>query len=328
MIRIITHDSERARRKDERQRAGQPLKRLRLVEPFKRLITTSDGIETIFTKVELDVNEGREAVPTLYEPLYRRMASDTLPRTIDLNLIASAQAIFLERFEGGEAHFGHMAPGSPASVSIKNYAAGFEWTRELEMFDETWRIEEFNRSLGEAYNALLNHLHFGPILAYSYSGPNQTPADSTGATLLDKTRNTLINALRTSVTAKRPGSVLLAATTDRFQIEDAIARRYDNVGNQLPGLAAIDTIIYYDGWDVTVGPKTYTYAGVTAGKAYLVQPERKLRELVRTDGGRDLIIERGDGDVSRRVVEQMVANTYRTVYAAVGDAVEEITLPS
>ncbi len=327
MLRIVSHETERARRRDDRQRTGQPLKRLRLVEPIKRLITTSEGAASIADKVELDVNEGREAVPTLYEALYRRLASDTLPRTIDLNLIASAQAVFLERFEGGEVHFGHLAKGTPATVSIKNYSTGFEWTREQEMFDELWRIEEYNRSVGEAYNALLNHLHFGPLLAFTYTGANVTAADATaGASLLDRTRTTLVNALRTSTTQKRPGSVLVAASTDRFQIEDAIARRYDNVGNQLPELP-IDTVVYYDGWTVSVGPKTYTYGGVASKTAYLVQPERKLRELVRTENGQDLIVERGDGDVSRRIVEQMAAHTYRTVYADVAGSTQQITLP-
>lgn len=325
--RTLTLDSLRAERAAERKANNKPLKRLRLIEPIQRLITTSDGLTTLAEKVYLDVNEGRENVPVLYEPLYQPLRADNLPRTIDLNLIASASVVFLQRFEGGEVHFGHMAANTPASVSLANYSAGFEYTSEMAEFDETWRIEELNRAFGEAYNALLNHLHLGPFITYSYTSANQTAADATGATLVDRTRNTLINAYRESVTAKRPGSVLLAATTNRFQLEDAIARRYDNVGNQFPALDAIDTIIYYDGFQITVGPKTYTYPGVPAGTAYLIQPRRRLREIVKTKGGQDMWIETGNPDVSRRIEDQLAAHTYRTLYADVAGSTEEITLP-
>lgn len=334
-VRILSHDTllaERAAAREARRAARGPARVVDagtgLPVPIQRLITSGDGLAAFADTVRIDVNEGRENVPLLYEPLYRRLAADNLPRTIDLNLIAQAAVVFLQRFEGGEVHFGHMAPNTPASVSLANYSAGFEYTSEMVEFDETWSVAELNRAFGEAYNALLNHLHLGPFLSYTYTADNQTPADATaGASSVELMRNTLIAAYRTSVTAKRPGSVLLASSTDRFRIEDALQLTNDSNGNRLPPIGVIDTVIYYDGFTIDVGPKTYSYPGVTAGTGYLIQPQRRLREIVKTRGGQDMFIETGNPDVSRRIEDQITAHTYRTLYSDVAGSTEEITLP-
>jgi hypothetical protein len=321
-IRIISRDAILAGRRAR----GDKVKHCdfsKLPQPVKRLITTADGLGVLATGITINVNEGRLDNPTLYEPLYQSTTNADFPRLVPTNLLGNAAVVFLQRFEGGEVKFGHIAKGSVSSVPIVNYSAGFEYTSEMLDFNETWAIDDFNRAFGEAYNALLNHIHLSPLLTFSYTGANQTPADATGATLLDKTRNTLIDAIRTAATAKRPGSILLASSANKYQLEDAIARRFDSVGNSLPAVSDISTIIYYDGHSLTVGPKTYSYAGVTAGKAYLLQPKRRLRELVK----RDLFIETGSPDTSRRIEDQIVAHTYRGAYVDVAGSTEEITLP-
>lgn len=318
------HRGQRARWPQEAGPGG------RMVDvPYRRLITTSDGITTVVNKVVIDVNQGREDVPLLYGDIYDNLSSDTLPRNVDTNLLVEGEVVFLQRVEGGEVRFGTLSKGTPATVPIVNYSAAFEWTREAEMFDETWRIERFNLAYGRAYNALLNHLHLSPILTYTYTAANQTPADATaGADLLTRTRNTILAALRTAADAGRPGSVLLIAGANRYQIADALARRYDNVGNQLPAVDEITTIVIYNGYTITVGEKTYVYTGVTTGRAYLIRPRRKFMELVRTEGGRDMIVlTDNQPDISRGIAAQMVAHTYRGSFADIPASVEEITLP-
>jgi hypothetical protein len=323
-IRIVSKEAIQA----ERRQRGHVVPHATLNEPMTRLATSQQGIEAIRNKVILDVNEGREEIPTLYEAIYNALRSDTLPRTIDLNIISNAQAVFFERLEGEEVRFGTLAAGTPGSVTLRNWSTGFEWTREMEMFNEEYRVELWNQEFGRSYNALLNHLHLSPILTHAYAAANKTAADTTGATLLDKTRNTVVNGLRAAATAKRPASVLLASSSDKYTLQDALARRFDSVGNELPAIEGVDTIIYYDGEDdLTVGEKTYSYAGVTAKKAYLIRPKRQFRELVRTQDGQDLIIDMGNPDVSRGILDQIIAHTYRTIYAAVAGNVQELTLP-
>jgi hypothetical protein len=326
-IRTISLDTLR----EERRARGVKVPHGVLTEPIQRLVTSSDGVATLQQKVVLDVNEGREDVPLLYQPLYSRVASDTLPRDVNTNLVTSAQVIFLQRFEGGEVKFGTLAKGTQGVVSLANYATGFEYTTEMVMFNQEWSFELVNKATGEAYHALLNHLHLAPIFSFAYPAGNVTAADATGATLLDRTRNTLIAAIRAASLAKnprRPGSILLASTANKYQIEDAIARRFDNVGNSLPAVSDIQTIIYYDGWDGMVGDKPYSYPGVPSGQAFLIYPKRRLIEVVRTENGEDLIVKRGNADVSRNIEDQFTAQTFRTLYADCAGSVQKIVLPA
>jgi hypothetical protein len=230
--------------------------------------------------------------------------------------------------EGGEVFFGGMTAGASTSVAIKNWSAGFQWTRENKKFNETWTVERYNKAFGRAYNALLNHLHLGPIIAYSYGSPNLTGASAVGTGLLDHMRNTFTDALQDAALAERPASILLAATADKYNIEQSIALRRDQNGNEFPAVSEIQAIIYYDGWSASVNGRTYSYPGVTAGTAFLIRPKAKLVEAIATENGQDLIIVTGNPDVSRGIEAQMVAHTYRTTYGDMAGSIQKITLPT
>ena len=45
----------------------------------------------------------------------------------------------------------------------------FEWDEDIEVYDEGWRVELANKSLGESYNALLNHIHLSPLINADYT---------------------------------------------------------------------------------------------------------------------------------------------------------------
>jgi hypothetical protein len=269
---------------------------------------------------------GLAEIPLLYGPLYERI-NGPFPGgvfQIDENTL-QADVIFLQKFEGGEVEFGTLRRGAPALGSIQTYAAGFEWTEDLVEFDRTWSIELHNRAFGRAYNALLNHLHISPILGYTYTAPNQTPANATGATLAEKTHLTFQDAYKTTVMAvpQRRGSVLLASEANRFQIEEALLTPViDAQGNPLPTVP-INTIIYYDGETVVRGTNSFVYPGVTAGKCYLIFPRQKMKEMLH----HDLRIDIGPPDISRLVEGQQVGRARRGMYLDIPNSVEEITLP-
>ncbi len=183
-----------------------------------------------------------------------------------------------------------------------------------------------NRAFGRAWNALRNHLHLGAVIGGTYAGGNATAANATGTTLQEKTHLTFQAAYTATVTAtpRRTGTVLIAAEANRFQIEDALLTPVrDAQGNPYPNIP-IDTIIYYDGETITVGSKTYTYPGVTAGTCFLVFPQRKLKELVH----HDLRIDIGPEDISRLVEGQQVGRARVGVYADLQNSVQKITLPT
>ncbi len=294
---------------------------------ISEMITTSQGSMDLLEKVRIDVAFGLAEIPLLYGPVYQRI-NGPFPGgafQLDANTL-QADVVFLQKWEGGEVEFGTLRKGAPTVGAIQTYAAGFEWTEDMIEFDQTWAIELNNQAFGRAYNALLNHLHLSVIIGYSYTGPNQTPADATaGASLAEKTHRTFQAAFKEGVIAvpQRRGSVLLANEANRFQIEEALlVPVLDANGNPFPRIP-IDTIIYYNGETLVRGTNSFSYPGVTTGKCYLIFPQQKFKEMVH----HDLRIDIGPADISRLIEGQQVARARRGLYADIANSVEEITLP-
>lgn len=296
---------------------------------IREMINTSQGQMALLEKVRIDVAFGLAEIPLLYGPIYRRIApAGGFPggmfQVDDYTL--QADVVFLEKFEGGEVEFGTLRKGAPSTGVIKTYAAGFEWTEDMIEYDRTWQVEENNRAFGRAYNALLNHLHLGPIIGYSYTSDNQTAYDSSGATVQEEVHLTLQNAYKQTILPavgpRRTGTVILASESDRFTLEEALLTPVlDADGNALVNVP-VTTIIYYDGETITVGGSVYTYPGVTPGKCYLIFPQRKMVELVH----HDLKIDIGPPDISRLVEGQQVGRSRRNVFANIQESVEEVDI--
>jgi hypothetical protein len=303
---------------------------LELGRPIGEMITTPAGLDNLVQKSVIDLELGREAVPLLYGPIYRRIEDANFTEHVDIAPFTRCVVVFLSHLELEEVKFGTRKVGTKDTVPIITYAAGLQWTEDMVLYDKTWEAAEASRSMGEAYNALLNHIHLNPILAYSYAAKNTTAADATGTTLLEKMRNTiragLIHASQdkhTDTGAPRRPNILLAHSSRRWDIEECLQRMQIG-GTIYPAISQIDTIIFYDGWSVTVGEKTYTYSGVDTGKAYLVEGQKFFRELVK----HDLRVDASGADLSRLLEDQVVGRARRGVIASPANAVEELTLPS
>jgi hypothetical protein len=300
-----------------------------LSRPMGELITTPAGLYDLVQKSVIDLELGREAVPLLYGPIYRRLEDANLTQFVDVWPFIGAQVVFLEHMELEEVKFGTRKIGTKDTVPIVTYAAGFEYTEDMVLYDKTWERAELDRAFGEAYNALLNHIHLNPILGYTYAAKNKTAADTTGATYREKLRNTLKNALihasqdkNTDTNAPRKPNILLAHSSKQWDIEEVLARMVIG-GSEYPAISAINTLIFYDGWSAAVGEKTYEYAGCTAGKAYLIEGQKYYRELVK----HDLKVDATGADLTRLVEQQIVGRARRGVIASPANSVEEITLP-
>lgn len=293
-----------------------------LSKPLGELITTDPGMEELMEKVVLDVELGREEVPTVYEPIYDRIEDANFPRTLDANWVLEGRVVFLERLEGGEVVLGTVAAEEGPIARIVQYAAGFEYTEEMIEYDHTFEMETLNRSFGEAYNALLNHIHLSPIITFNYQSDNQTAnqGDSDDPYVL-QVKKTIRQGINDCVMANRPASILLASKAKQGDIEDSLERMLID-GTEYPSVGGIDDIIYYDGWQTKVGKKTYTYDGVDENTAYLIRGQRGLKELIK----RDLLIDAQPGPITRLIEEQVVGRAYRGVFAAVEENVQELDL--
>lgn len=303
---------------------------LDLLQPASEMITTSQGAMDLLDKVRIDIDVGLAEVPLLYQPLYERINGPFPGGSVQIggDVLFDANVVFLEKFEAGEIVFGTLAKsGAPSFVPISTYAAGFEWTEDMLEYDRSYEIGMNARAFGRSYNYLLNHNHFSPILAYTYTAPNQTPANAAaGEGLVQHTLRTFQDAYRTAAMAvpQRIPTWILANEADRFTIEDALLTPVlDAQGNPLRRVP-LEGIIYYNGATVTNGVKNFVYPGVTAGKCYFIAPRLRMKELVH----HDLRVDIGPADISRLVEGQQVARTRRGLYLDIANSVEEVTLPT
>lgn len=296
-----------------------------LTKPIGEMLRSGslEQYKDLLRKVVLDVELGREQVPLLYKPIYDILSDSNMPRVIDAKWALYGTVIFSEHMEGQEVKFGSLQAEQGPVARILTYTAGFEYTKEMKDFNDSFSVEILNKAMGEAYNALLNHLHFNPIISFTYKADNKTAYQGeTTDDLWIRYYKTLNKGLSDARTKKRPGNILLASSMDKDNIEMALKGGYQINGTTYPAVSGIDSIIYYDGWDTTVGRKTYSYQGVPEGKAYLVRPKRGFKELLR----QDLKVEAQAGDLSRLVEEQIIGYAYRGVYAAIEENVQEISL--
>lgn len=298
---------------------------LEFTKPFGEMLTSGslENLKGLAQKVVLDVELGREQVPLLYGPIYDRMENRDMPRLIDAKWALYGTVVFTEHMEGEEVKFGRLAAEEGPIARILTYTAGFEYTKEMVDFNDSFSVEILNKAMGEAYNALLNHIHLSPIISYNYKADNKTAYQ--GAAEDDVwvgMYKTLNKALSDARKKKRPGTVLLASGMDKDNIEMALKGGYQIAGTTYPAVSGIEAVVYYDGWSAQVGRKAYEYTGVEEGKAYLVRPKRGFKELVK----QDLWIEATAGDLSRLIESQIIAWAYRGAFAAVEENVQEIAL--
>lgn len=298
-------------------------------KPLGEMLTTPAGIDSVVQKSVIDLELGKETVPLLYSPIYRRVEDANFTEHVDVSPFTGAQVIFLEHMELEGVKFGSRKIGAKDTIPIITYTGGLEWTEDMVLYDKTWEMSEASRSMGEAYNALLNHIHLYPIISYSYASKNKTAASTEGSTMLEKMRNTIKAGLIASSTDKnsdtkspRKPNILLAHSSRRWDIEECLQRMQIG-GTVYSAISQIDTLIFYDGWSTMVGEKSYTYSGVPTNKAYLIEGQKYFRELIK----HDLRVDATGGDLKRLIENAVVGRARRGVIASPANSVQELTLP-
>lgn len=292
-------------------------------------ISTGDNDSTFITRQRFEVERGRDMEPTLFEPIYDVTTDATLPRFVPIRGLGPAGVVFEEIKEGGEVKFASVGETSK-TVEIKHYGVGLRYTEDVVLYNELWSINNLEEQFGVAHNALLNHIHFSPILDATYGAANQTAASSNGSGLAEKFVNTVEAAITTARQDSRRGPYwILCSSADLFFIQKAMMpEAQQGLAIQNPVLrSALRGIIAYDGWTGTRGMKEVTYGGVTAGKCYLVSTDYQMQDF-KSFFKHQLRQQRGNGEPTRFIMEEYIWDVRFGVYAAPLGSVEEITLPT
>lgn len=289
---------------------------------IKEMIGTDDGAAEFVEKITYDFATGREAVPLVYKSIYRTKSDPNFPLVLTEKTLGNVEVVFLEKFEGGEVKFGTIGVGAEKSVRFHTWATGVEYDEDIVEYNQTWRVSEIGTAFGEAYNKLLNHLHMSPIIAGSYvttggglvAQKAKQEHKTTPAAQLIAFDTDLAKTLQNALTVLPRGRTLLVNSLDIPVLENAIAGAMlpDNNPNFVKRTLSPSDFLVYEGDEVTVGGKTYTYSGVTAGFAYLVVPKGDFIEYIK----HDLRVDSGDGDLSRLILAQVVGRARRAVLAS------------
>jgi hypothetical protein len=283
---------------------------------------------------QFEIDAGRDEEPILYTPLYQITANSGLPKTVDVSTMGPGGVVFEEVFEGGEVKFSGVTSGQ-YSIGIRHWATGLEYSKDLVIYNQTWNIAVVERQMGVAHNALLNHLHLNPIIAYGttpgYPAANKTAAVTSGATTTEDWLLTLEAAITHSkadpTNPRRGPYYLLASTGNVFSIERMLIRT-PQLGTSIQAPSALDAIrgvIAYDGWTGKRGNKSVTYPGVATGKAYLISQQYRGQDFQSFEK-QGLQNEGQQVDLTRFMTQQ-VWDSYYGVYANPLRSVEEITWP-
>lgn len=337
------------------RRPDGELKSMRLTKPVGEFLGSSAMVEELAQYVTVQIESGRDEHPLLYKSLYSTVSDAGLPRLIDSGFNMWADSVWLRHMEGQEVRFGTTRAEQGPTVPIVTYTNGFEWDEDVEVYDEGWKVAQANKSIGDSYNALLNHLHLQPILSPDYTVATgfgnetlyQTPASGNR---LEGIRNTLRQALY-DASLKEDGfgrkhpirpTTILCGLSAAYEINDALnaitdvsaigagtnstdlflGRQSDTI-SQNPSVNQLSTIIVYDGDNMQMGNLRWDYAGPAADEAWLIQPKRNMIEYVKHDMRVDT--ER-PSDLSRLVIAQMVARTRRGLLAVPESSVWKVQL--
>lgn len=288
-------------------------------------------------RIQLTINKALN--PTVREFIYSVLDRPNASAIENVNEFFEDAVIFEENDGTGEqVEMGEMRGGQIDTVSQRIFAAGMTYDLNKYLFDTTLDMNKVNRAVALGEAAKKDDTSLAPIINFTYSGGQQTAADTTGATPEEKRYLTLKNAL-TDITKRRDpvtqdriipsGCVLLCHPLDAIDVMEVVGG-FPNVSQNVKvrqPLSQISRVIGYEGARIPTrsqGVKTYT--DLTQYTAYLIVPNRRM--FVSRKRPLQLNID-ANPEVLRLAREQMAWWYCEGVYNdGIGYYIQEVTLPS
>ena len=309
-------------------------------KPVAEFLSTGNISNKFFERQEYEVEAGRKEVPLLYEGIYDIMTDANFPKSVEINTLGAAGVIFEEITEGGEVKFASVG-STNKTIAMKHRAVGLEYTEDMFIYNQTWLFPGLERDFGNAYNAMLNHVHLAPIITATLTG--QT-TDGTALTSFRADEDIAIKYLRTVEAAigasvddednPRYGPyVLLCNTVDAMIAARALLRvQQEGISKQIPSgalgdaIGTVQQLIAYNGWSGNRGKKKISYAGVPSGTAFLVHIGDKRFDF-HSKWKHQLRRQNAGMDIKRFILDAIIWDARFGTYAAPTRAVQKITWP-
>lgn len=236
----------------------------------------------------LDITKAFEEHPALYTEVYEVIKNGDFSDTVKVQDVIGLQAAFSAIHDGESVALASYKVKKSEIVNILTFAVGYSITSDWLAYNQSWKIGQANKALGNAYSAILDHIHFLPIIKGNYSGTSETKKVSTGKTELETVWLTLRKGIqdalkRTSIHGyKLRPTVALCNSATAMDVEAAVNGLLQN-GSQLGSLGVITKVIAYDGWEGEVNGAKHTFEAPKDNEVYLIQPKQAFKSLVKTD---------------------------------------------
>lgn len=245
--------------------------------------------ESLWDAMRIDLTIRKLSRPTVREFIYDVRDTPNATRTMTPQEMFSHYLVFKENNGTGQSvHQGEIRAGQYDTMTQKIYAAGLLIDLMTVLFGRNYTDTSVNDAVAIGEAGLKDELALAPIFAYSYSGAQQTAANTTsGATreeLLYKTMQDAIDAFSVRVdpiTNREIGGEGLICLTSPLW-----ARRIrDVIGGNRPAspgigsygsLDSISRVIGYEPETIVGTNETTSYTACPAGKAYLIKPNRRM----------------------------------------------------
>ncbi len=305
--------------------------------------TLPEDWTNLWDAIRIDVSIRKAGLPTIRQNIYNVTTNPNFTRQVNPTEITPIGIVFEENTGHGQAvNQGETTGGGFDTFNILIYAAGFTWDLIAELFDLTIMPERIADAVSVGENALKDDLAIAPIIAFGYTGVQQTAANTlSNANRQELLYLTLEDGLDDLGNRNHP-------LTDRaLNVMDVVilahpfdARHIARVASGLPStnervysaISEINMVIAYDDEIIRQRTKTTTYSGVSQGTSYMIIPASALPAggYMEIAVKRDLVIEIDtQPDVSTLTREQ------RAYWFAEGlwnhgiqYFIQELTLPS
>jgi len=296
----------------------------------------------LWDAMKIDVSVRKAALPTIRQFIYNVTTDPNFTRDIKPTEINNFGVVFEENNGHGQAiPMGESMGGGYEVFSILIYAAGFTWDLMASLFDRTITPERVMDAVMVGYNAIRDDIAISPILNYSYSGVQQTPANATsGALKQELLYLTLEDAIddlgdRDNPVTERKLNVsdvvILAHPYDARHISRVAMGLPSTNERAYPGISEISQVIAYDDEVIRLRDRKITYSGVTKGTAYMIIPASAVEQsYMEIAVKRDLVVEvDSQPDVKTLTQEERAYWFAEGIwYEGIQYFVQEITLPT
>jgi len=305
--------------------------------------TLPEDWTNLWDAIRIDVSIRKAGLPVIRQFIYNVTTNPNFTRQLNPTEITPIGIVFEENTGQGQAvNQGETTGGGFDTFTILIYAAGFTWDLLGELFDLTITPERIADAVSVGENALKDNIAIAPILAFGYSGTQQTAANAlSGANRQELLYLTLEDGLDDLGDRNHP-------LTDRpLDVMDVVilahpfdARHIARVASGLPStnervysaISEITRVIAYDDEIIRQRSKVTTYSGVTKGTAYMIIPASAApaNAYMEIAVKRDLVIEIDtQPDVATLTREQRAYWFAEGIWTeGIQYFIQELTLPS